>query len=104
MKNFKFLAVAIVVLVAGSAFAYFNGEPKPVKKVLATQTYYHIGGNYVPMSNPPSGLECTLDDYFCTVRIDGEQSKLPVSFSEDAIPTSDANLTVTPGNDAGSWQ
>lgn len=105
MKNFKLLAAVAVMLVAGtSAFAYFNGEPKPVKKVLVTQTYYHIGGNYVPMSNPPAGLECFSDDYFCTVRIEGAQDKLPVSFSENAIPNSDANLTVTPGSEAGSWQ
>lgn len=105
MKNFKLFAALAVILVAGtSAFAYFNGEPKPVKKLLVTQTYYHVGGNYVPMSNPPSGLRCSDDDYFCTIQIQGDQNDLPLSFSEDAIPSSDANLTVSPGTEAGSWK
>lgn len=105
MKNFKLFAALAVILVAGtSAFAYFNGEPKPVKKVLATQTYYHIGQNYVPMSSPPAGLRCEQDDYFCSLQIEGDQKDLPGTFSESSIPTANPNLTVTPGAEAGSWQ
>lgn len=104
MKNFKFLAAAIVVLVAGSAFALFNGETKPVKKNLQTQTYYHVGNQYVPMANPPSGLQCASDDYFCTVQIEGDENDLPGTFQENAIPTSDPNLTVTTGQANRSWK
>lgn len=104
MKNFKLLAVVAVVLVAGSAFAFFNGETKPVKKVLTKQTYYHIGNQYVPMSSPPAGLSCRPDDFYCTVEIEGASDDLPGTFDETAIPTADPNLIVTTSNASRSWK
>lgn len=102
MKNFKFLAVAIVVLVAGSAFAFFNNEAKPVKKVLVTQTYYHINDEYVPLASPPTGRSCKTDDFNCTITLNG--SNLPGKFDEDQIPSNNSNYTVSPSPEMGSWQ
>ncbi|UUC44181.1 hypothetical protein [Flavobacterium cerinum] len=104
MKNSKIFAVVAVVLVAGSAFAFFNGEPKPIKKVVNSQVYYHIGENYVPMPSPPSGLTCTPDDKFCTVTLEST-GDLPQTFSENDLDNLDPGVTIADQGQANrSWK
>lgn len=91
-----------IVLVAGSAFAFFNGEPKVEKPVLATQVYYHIGNDYIPMASPPAGKSCQPDDNYCTITIVGES--LPGTFSENDLPESNQDYTVTLQNANRSWK
>lgn len=103
MKKMTLFASLAIVLVAGSAFALFNDEPKVENPVLATQVYYHEGDMYVPRSAPPSGKDCLEDDDNpCRVTLNG--TGLPASFSESSIPTSNPNYSVLPSTDIGSWQ
>lgn len=99
MTSFASLAI---VLVAGSAFAFFNGEKKVEKPVLATQVYYHVGNDYIPMGSPPSGKTCKPDDFYCRITITG--NNLPGQFSEDDLPQSNGDYTVTFQDPNSSWK
>ena len=101
MKKMTLFASLAIVLVAGSAFAFFNGEPKVEKPVLATQVYYHIGSMYYP--EQPEDTQCEpVDTRPCTVTLNG--TNLPASFSESSIPTSNPNYTVSLSPEKGRWE
>ena len=92
-----------IVLVAGSAFAFFNGEPKVEKPALATQVYYHVGSMYIPSSTPPAGKDCQpVNENPCFITLTG--TSLPSSFSEGDLPLSNPNYVAADSPDNGRWQ
>jgi len=103
MKLFKKItgAVVAIALVLTAVFAFAFTDKKEQNNKVIEQVYYHVGDNY-QKTPPPMGTSCDLDDYYCTVTLDG--INLPESFLEDEIPASNPDFTVTTGTANASWK
>jgi len=103
MKLFKKVtgAVVAIALILTTVFAFAYTSKKQQTNKVIEQVYYHVG-DYYQQTPPPIGTSCSLDDYFCTVTLDG--TNLPESFSEEEIPESNPDFTVTTGTPNNSWK